>query len=733
MRRFYHVPATGAATLILRTLRHLRARIRAMATPFDSPYRHGFARLAAAVPQVALADPATNAVRTLELAREAHESGAAVVVFPELGLSGYSAGDLFHQGALLDAVEEALTEVIAGSRELTPVLWVGAPLAFEHRLFNCAVAVHRGRVLAVVPKAHLPNYREFYEERHFQPASVAPDVVRIGGEEVQCGTDVILEASDVPGLAVHAEICEDLWVPTPPSSRAALSGATVLVNLSASNVTVAKADYRRTLCSSQSGRCLAAYVYAAAGEGESTTDLAWDGHAMIWEDGHMLAEGERFAREPRLVVADVDLERLSQERLRTNSFHEAAGQVEHEWHPQRRIRFELGQVAQARGLARTVRRFPFVPSGSERRDERCAEVVAIQVAGLARRLEAAGIEKVVIGVSGGLDSTQALLVAVAAMEHLGRPRENVLAVTMPGFATSSRTLEDARELMAALGVTASEIDIRPSCRQMLSDIGHPAASGEPVYDATYENVQAGERTSHLFRLANHKGGLVLGTGDLSELALGWDDLRRGRPDVALQRQRLDPQDTDPPPDPVARRARWGADPSRADLDPRHGDLARARARSRGRGRAAGSANGGPGGSLRAPGLPPLLSDALRLSAEQGGLSGSLRVGRRFVRDLARGHTGRGSARLRPRHDQGLARRVPPPLLRLPIQAVGDAGRPQGGLRRLPLSPWRLAYAERRLGGGLAGRARVRRSGLTPSPPRSLSPIARDHDKRHGKR
>ena len=490
--------------------------------PFESIYRHGFVRTAVCIPVVRLGNPVHNADRTIALARRAQDAHAAVAVFPELGLSGYSNEDLFHQDALLESTLEGLARLVRTSRELTPFLIAGLPLRVEHKLFNCAVAIHRGRVLGVTPKSYLPNYREFYERRQFTPGTHATTrEVTILGTTVPFGNDVIYEVPSVPGLAIHVEICEDLWVPIPPSTAAALAGATVLTNLSASNITIGKADYRRMLCASHSGRCLAAYVYAAAGTGESTTDLAWDGHGMIYENGHLLAETARFASDEQVIVADVDLERLVQERVRMTSFNDAARDARERIGGIRRVSvpFELphGRVA----LERDIERLPYVPGDPAARDERCYEAYNIQVQGLATRLASAGISKAVIGVSGGLDSTQALIVTTRAMDRLGLPRTNVLAYSMPGFATSDRTRTNALGLMRALAVTAGEIDIRPSCLQMLKDLGHPYAAGERVYDVTFENVQAGERTSHLFRLANYHGGLVVGTGDLSELALGW--------------------------------------------------------------------------------------------------------------------------------------------------------------------------------------------------------------------
>ncbi|HEX6201221.1 MAG TPA: NAD(+) synthase, partial [Thermoanaerobaculia bacterium] len=490
--------------------------------PFHSIYRHGFARVAVCIPRVKVAAPELNAERTLALAQRASDERAVVALFPELGLSAYSNEDLFHQDALLDASEAALERVVEASRDLAPVLLVGVPLRVEGKLFNCAAAVHRGRILGVVPKSYLPNYREFYEKRQFTSAfdAVAREV-RLLGQTAPFGNDLVLEAEDLPGFGLFVEICEDLWAPIPPSTYAALAGATVVANLSASNVTIGKADYRKDLCAAQSGKCICAYLYSAAGPGESTTDLAWDGQALIYENDELLAESERFAAEEHWITADVDLERLRQDRMRMTSFNDAAGRHRERLRGLRRVAFEVGVPAGRVPLRRRVERFPFVPEDPARRNERCYEAYNIQVAGLAKRLEATGIKKVVVGVSGGLDSTQALLVACRTLDRLGLPRENVLGFTMPGFATSERTKSSAWRLMEALGVTAEEIDIRPSAEQMLRDIGHPFAEGKPVYDVTFENVQAGERTSHLFRLANFHNGMVLGTGDLSEQALGW--------------------------------------------------------------------------------------------------------------------------------------------------------------------------------------------------------------------
>ncbi|MDQ3816027.1 MAG: NAD(+) synthase, partial [Armatimonadota bacterium] len=441
---------------------------------------------------------------------------------PELGISAYSNDDLFHQDCLLDAVEAALARLIEESRDLTPILLVGAPIRFEGKLFNCGLVIYRGRVLGITPKSYLPNYREFYEKRQFTSGRDAVGrEMRFLGEEVPFGSDLIFDAVNVEDFSLHVEICEDVWTPIPPSTYAALAGATVLANLSASNITIGKAEYRRDLCAAQSGKCIAAYLYSAAGPGESTTDLAWDGHALIYENNERLAEAERFSPHEQIIAADIDLERLAQDRMRLSSFNDAVGDHIERVRAIRRVEFEFQVPDGEIPLMRHVERFPYVPDDPAVRDERCFEAYNIQVHGLMKRLLSTGIQRVVIGISGGLDSTHALIVAARTMDQLGLPRENILGYTMPGFATSSITLTNAHGLMRALGITAQEIDIKPSCLQMLRDLGHPFVEGEPVYDVTFENVQAGERTSHLFRLANFHNGIVLGTGDLSELALGW--------------------------------------------------------------------------------------------------------------------------------------------------------------------------------------------------------------------
>lgn len=492
-----------------------------MNLPFESAYRHGFARVAACTIPVAIADPAANAEAVLAAARECDAEAVAVAVFPELCLTGYAIEDLVMQDAVLDATATAIERLVEASVDLFPVLVVGAPLLHRNRLYNCAVVIHRGELLGVAPKSYLPTYREFYERRWYAPGDDRGDQdIRVGELEAPFGPDLIFEALDVPGLIVHAEVCEDVWVPIPPSSRAALAGATVLLNLSGSPITIARAEDRKDLCQSQSLRCLAAYAYAAAGTGESTNDVSWDGQTMIYEGGNLLAETERFPDGARRSVADVDLDRLRQDRLRQGTFDD--NRRTHEAHAAfRTVHFQLDPPATDIGLRRSLDRFPFVPDDPERLALDCYEAFNIQVSGLVQRMRAIGDPKPVIGLSGGLDSTHALLVVARAMDRMGRPRSDILAYTMPGFATSEHTKSNAIALAESVGASIETIDIRPAATEMLERLGHPFAEGEPVHDVTFENVQAGLRTDYLFRLANHNGGMVIGTSDLSELALGW--------------------------------------------------------------------------------------------------------------------------------------------------------------------------------------------------------------------
>lgn len=493
---------------------------------FYSPYTHGFVRASVCVPSVKVADTAFNAERTIDLGRRCAAEGGAIALFPELGLSAYSNEDLFHQEALLGASLTALERVLEASRSIRCILVVGLPLVVDQKLFNCGVALLQGRILGVTPKTFLPNYREFYEKRQFVSGREARSKeIGLLGRRVPFGSDIVFRCSNLPDFGFHMEICEDLWTPVPPSTFAALAGATMLLNLSASNITIGKAEYRRELASSHSGRCIASYLYAAAGSGESSTDLAWDGEALIFENGRLLAESPRFVTDERIITADLDLATLVQDRIRMTSFNDSGSVYAERVAAMRTVEFELavpelGSDGIA-ALRRTVPRFPYVPGDPASRDERCYEAYNIQVHALAKRMNHSGIENLVIGVSGGLDSTHALIVCARTMDLLGRPRSNIFAYTMPGFATSGSTKRNALDLMQALGVSMNEIDIRPSCMQMFRDLGHPFAEGNPVYDITFENVQAGERTSHLFRLANFHNGMVVGTGDLSELALGW--------------------------------------------------------------------------------------------------------------------------------------------------------------------------------------------------------------------
>ncbi|PTQ62759.1 NAD+ synthase (glutamine-hydrolysing) [Sphingomonas aurantiaca] len=493
-----------------------------MTHPFYAIHSHGLIRVAAATPRASVGDTGANADATIALAREADARGVDLVVFPELNLTSYAIDDLHLQTAQQRATLAAIATVVAASATLRPVLLVGAALVRNGRLYNCALAIARGQVLGVVPKTFLPNYREFYEKRWFASgAGLTGLTIALGGKDVPFGTDLIFAARDLPGFVFHAEICEDYWAPTPPSTAGALAGALICCNLSASNIVIGKARERAMLAAAQSARAVCAYVYSAAGPGESTTEVAWDGQGLIHELGEQIAESKRFATEPELVVADVDCERITQERLRFGTFNDAAtfaGTPETRF---RRIAFDHTPVLADGGLERAIRRFPFVPNDPARRDDDCYEAFNIQVEALSKRLVAAHAETIVIGVSGGLDSTHALIVAAKAMDRLGRPRSAILGFTMPGFATGAGTKANAWALMRALGISAEEIDIRPAARRMLEDIGHPFSDGDPVYDITFENVQAGLRTDYLFRLANQRRGIVLGTGDLSEMALGW--------------------------------------------------------------------------------------------------------------------------------------------------------------------------------------------------------------------
>jgi NAD+ synthase (glutamine-hydrolysing) len=490
---------------------------------FLNLYNHGFIRAAVCIPELKVADILFNTKKTIELARKAASNKAIIAIFPELGLSAYSNEDLFHQDALLQGVREAIAEIKKASEKINIIIVAGAPLQVDCRLFNCAVVFYQGKILGMAVKSYLPNYREFYEARQFTPASAAfSSKVEIAGQEdIPFGADIIFKVANIKNFNFFLEICEDLWVPIPPSSFAAMAGATVIGNLSASNITIGKSEYRQQLASNQSARCVAAYLYAAAGAGESTTDLAWDGHAMIHENGNLLAESPRFSQQAQIIYSDLDLDRLAQDRMRLTSFSKNAASHKERILSFREVEFSVNPPVGSVLLKREYPRFPYIPADPSKRDQRCYEAYNIQVQGLSKRLKSSGIPNIVIGVSGGLDSTHALIVAAKTMDSLGLPRSNVKAYTMPGFATSKKTYNNALKLMKTLGVEANEIDIKPACLQMLKDIKHPYAKGKNTFDITFENVQAGQRTAHLFRLANMRNALVVGTGDLSELALGW--------------------------------------------------------------------------------------------------------------------------------------------------------------------------------------------------------------------
>ena len=489
------------------------------ASSFHSPKTHGFVRVAAATPVSHVGDPRANADEHVALIRQAGEQGVDLMVFPELSLSAYAIDDLHMQAALLEEVERQIAVLAEATADADLIAVVGAPIRNGDALYNCAVVLGAGEVLGVVPKTYLPNYREYYEKRWFAPAAArSEDNLVLNGETVDFAPGLIFEAVNRPGFVFAVEICEDYWAPLPPSTRAALAGARILLNLSASNIVIGKADERAMLSASHSARTLSAYVFTASGWGESTTDLAWDGQATIHELGAKLAESERFAMESQLTLADVDVDRIGLDRLRNGTFAECA---RNEGEPATVIPFMAREDQEASDLIRPIDRFPFVPDDAARLDQDCYEAFNIQVQGLMRRMKATNGERIVIGVSGGLDSTQALLVACRAFDRLGLPRTNILGFTMPGFATSDGTKSNAWALMNALGITGAEIDIRPAAKAMLEGIDHPFGRGEAVYDVTFENVQAGLRTDYLFRLANQNKAFVLGTGDLSELALGW--------------------------------------------------------------------------------------------------------------------------------------------------------------------------------------------------------------------
>lgn len=475
----------------------------------------GFARIALAIPKIRVADCDFNADQIIELVQKAERQNVDVLLFPELCLTGYTAADLFQQETLLKKSSDALQRIIDAGENSNILIAVGMPIACDGQIFNCAVLIQGKSILGVIPKTYIPNYKEFYEERWFASARNATSrEIDLLGQKVPFGTDLLFRAANFPEMVVGVEICEDLWVTIPPSSYQALAGATLLLNLSASNSIIGKADYRKNLVSDQSAKCIAAYAYCSCGVGESTTDVVFDGHAMIAENGTILAESERFSRSNQLIFRDIDFARLLFDRRKLTSNGDNVYELGNKKF--RTIDFYL-QAASADRPERVTPEHPFIPFDSSQRDRVCEEIFSIQVSGLAKRLEPAWLKKAVIGISGGSDSTLALLVAVKAFDELGLDRKNIFAYTMPGFATSERTRQNAIKLCRSLGVTLEEIDIKDGCLQQFKDIDHDEANQNVVF----ENVQARYRTMILFNKANQLGGLVLGTGDLSEIALGW--------------------------------------------------------------------------------------------------------------------------------------------------------------------------------------------------------------------
>ncbi len=468
--------------------------------------RHGFVKVAAVTPKIKVADTAYNADVICDAIAQAAAGGAKVIVLPELCLTSYSCSDLFLQEKLLSGAMEGLKKIASFTSFIDALIFVGMPLEYRGKLYNVAAVLNYGKVLGFVPKSYIPNYNEFYEARHF--AAAIPDVVEVefDGNAVPMGTRLLFSCDSIPGLCIAAEICEDLWGPEPPSIRHARNGATVIVNLSASNETTGKDSYRRDLVKGQSARLLCGYVYASAGDGESTQDLVYSGHNIIAENGHILTESPRFTNDT--IFTEIDVNRLLHERRRMTTFV-----IRDDGYVQ--VDFSLNMEETT--LTRFVDPMPFVPGSAEDRKKRCDEIFKIQAMGLKKRLEHTGCKTAVVGISGGLDSTLALLVTVQAFDMLGMDHSGIKAVTMPGFGTTDRTYDNAVSLIHSLGADFMEVDIKESVRLHFRDIGQD----ETVHDVTYENGQARERTQILMDVANKAGGMVIGTGDLSELALGW--------------------------------------------------------------------------------------------------------------------------------------------------------------------------------------------------------------------
>lgn len=472
--------------------------------------KHGFTKVAAAIPGVRVADCNYNITQIQALMLKASEAGAQLVAFPELSVTAYTCMDLFSGKLLLDQAEKALVELVHSTRDLPVLSVVGMPLRTENRLINAAVVFQQGKILGVVPKTYLPNYKEFQEQRWFSSASdLKLDTIRIGNASYPMGGNLLFETDN---LTVGIELCEDLWVPVPPSSVLAMLGANVIVNLSASNELIGKNNYLRNLICQQSARCISGYVYASAGFGESTTDLVFAGNALIAENGSLLAASKRFEQDEQLIISEIDIDNLEHDRQVNTGFSKGLDRML--FAEAVRIPFDATSVEGT--PTRTIDPHPFVPEGAAL-TERCEEIFDIQVSGLAKRVLHTHTQKVVVGISGGLDSTLALLVCVKTFDVLGLSRKNILGITMPGFGTTDRTYQNALDLMDSLGITSREVSIKAACLQHFEDIGHDAS----VHDITYENSQARERTQLLMDIANKENGLVIGTGDLSELALGW--------------------------------------------------------------------------------------------------------------------------------------------------------------------------------------------------------------------
>ena len=475
---------------------------------------YGFIRVGAAVPKCKLADSIYNKDKLIQLMQKAAEKQIQVLVFPELSITTYTCGDLFFQFSLLESAQKGLSDIVSASQSIDVFTVVGLPIAADNQIFNCAVAIYRGKILGVVPKTFLPNYGEFYEKRWFSSASeLISKEITLCGQKVPIGADLLFTAEQIPYCKIGVELCEDLWSPIPPSSYQAVAGATILLNPSASNELATKYDYRKKLISQQSSRCIGAYVYASSGVGESTQDMVFSGHGIIYENGSLLAESKRFLRESQIIYADVDLELLANDRRKNSSFMDCQIPLP----SYREITFSMKAQSVIEQLERVIKPNPFVPDTNAFLDQRCQDIFNIQVVGLARRIEHTQVKSIVVGISGGLDSTLALLVAVKACDYLKFSRNHVIGITMPGFGTTDRTYRNALSLMEALGVQIREISIQKAALQHFEDIGHDVS----IHDVTSENTQARERTQILMDIANKENGLVVGTGDLSELALGW--------------------------------------------------------------------------------------------------------------------------------------------------------------------------------------------------------------------